>query len=785
VHISLRGAVQGVGFRPFVFRLASEIGLNGWIKNSGQGVFIEVEGDRNDVDLFLYRVRAEKPRNAFISSFEYCYLDVLGYSSFEIVGSESSDFKVAVILPDIAICPDCLRELFDPHDRRYLYPFINCTNCGPRFSIITSLPYDRKNTTMADFTMCEECRREYEDPTNRRFHAQPNACPKCGPHVELWNKTGEIISSDHEAISSAADFVRNGSILALKGIGGFHLIADARNDNAVRTLRHRKMREEKPFAIMVDSIETAKRICVMSDPERDILLSPESPIVLLKNRDCSMVSPSVAPNNPYLGIMLPYTPLHHLLMKDLAFPVVATSGNRSDEPICTDEREALKRLSGIADFFLVHNRRIARHVDDSIVKFVGNRPMMIRRARGYAPLPILMREDSKQRPPILSVGAHLKNTVALVIDENIFVSQHVGDLDSLEAQNAFKQTCADLQDLYQVKIAVVAHDAHPDYSSTVYAQQMHKPLFAVQHHIAHIASCIAENEISGPVLGVAWDGTGYGYDHTIWGGEFFVVDGKTFERYASFKKFPLPGGEEAIRESRRAALGVLFEVFGNDLQELVDERILNKFSSHELSIFLSMLMKGINSPLTSSAGRLFDAAASITGVRDISKFEGQSAMEFEYAINGETLEESYPFVVNEFKSNPGNDFMTPSHIIDWEQIVLNLLYDVRKMVPVKYISAKFHNAMARVVVEIARRAGIKKVVLSGGCFQNKYLSEKTIALLTEEGFQPYWHQRIPPNDGGISLGQAYITMTKLKPIGNRQSSWDTRTSQGGSREVRR
>lgn len=771
LHIILRGAVQGVGFRPFVFRLASEMNLNGWVKNSGEGVFIEVEGDRTDLDIFLYRVRAEKPRNAFISSFEYSYLDEFGYDKFQILDSESSNFKDAAILPDISICPDCLRELFDPLDRRYLYPFINCTNCGPRFTIITSLPYDRKNTTMVDFEMCDECKSEYEDPTNRRFHAQPNACPKCGPHVELLNNRGEVISSHHEAVKEAADFVKKGNIVALKGIGGFHLIADATSDNAVRLLRQRKMREEKPFAVMCNSIESVEYICRISDAERYMLLSPESPIVLLTKRNARVLSSLIAPNNPYLGIMLPYSPLHHLLMRELSFPVIATSGNRVDEPISIDEHDALKRLSDIADFFLVHNRRIARHADDSIVRLIGGRQMIIRRARGYAPLPILVREKIEKHSTVLSVGAHLKNTVALVVGNNVFVSQHVGDLDSYESMNAFKRTCKDLQELYEVKAELIVHDAHPDYLSTIYAKQIGKPRHTVQHHIAHIASCIAENEINGPILGVAWDGTGYGYDGTIWGGEFFVIEGNEFERFASFRKFPLPGGELAIREARRSALGVLFEIFGDSMEEHVDHRVLNKFTLNEFSNLIKMLRRGINSPLTSSAGRLFDAAASISGVSDISKFEGQSAMKFEFTIDDEIIRDTYPFVVNESKSNVVNDFMIPSHIIDWEGIVLGLLNDVCNDVPVRYISAKFHNAMAGIILEIARLSGIKKVVLSGGCFQNKYLSEKTINSLTEDGFQPYWHQRIPPNDGGVSLGQAYAALTKMQPFANDRPRW--------------
>ena len=608
----IRGAVQGVGFRPFVYRLASELKLPGWVSNTAQGVFIEVEGDKSVLDQFVLRLQNDKPPRSFIQSFEFSFLDPVGYPTFEIKKSDHAGFKTALILPDIATCPDCLAEVFDPRNRRYLYPFTNCTYCGPRFSIIESLPYDRPNTSMKRFTMCPDCQREYDDPNDRRFHAQPIACPVCGPRLELWNGDGKRVCRDQEALHGAEQAIRAGSIVAVKGLGGFHLMVDARSDEAVRCLRERKHREEKPLALMFPSIDAVLQECVVSDFERRLLLSPESPIVLLERKDnrelygrlvsASRLADSVAPANPNLGIMLPYTPLHHMLMADLGHPVIATSGNLSDEPICTDEREALRRLGGIADVFLVHDRPIVRHIDDSIVRVILGRELVMRRACGYAPLPVQLPEATVS--PIVAVGAHLKNTVAVAVGTNAFVSQHIGDLETRQSLEAFRKVAADLQSMYDVTPALVACDMHPDYFSTREGRAMGPEVVEVQHHHAHMMSCVAENQLEGEVLGVSWDGTGFGTDGTVWGGEFLINHGAQFERFASLRPFRLPGGEKAIREPRRSAAGLLYELLGDDFLQHKDNVPLSAFTVAELSVVHQMLKRGVNAPLTSSVRRI-------------------------------------------------------------------------------------------------------------------------------------------------------------------------------------
>jgi hydrogenase maturation protein HypF len=778
LQVTIRGAVQGVGFRPFIYRLATEMRLPGWVLNSSQGVFVEVEGENHVLDAFLLRVEKEKPPRSSIHSLEFSVLDPIGFTRFEIRQSDESGEKTTLVLPDIATCPDCLREIFDPLNRRYLYPFTNCTNCGPRFSIIDALPYDRPNTSMKKFQMCDHCRREYEDPLDRRFHAQPNACPKCGPHLELWDENGRILSSHRDSLLEAANATRHGKIVAMKGLGGFHLIVDARNNDAVKRLRERKHREEKPLALMYPTLEAVKIDCVVSELEERLLLSPESPIVLLSRRSPISdfgfrppagragnsnfsIASSVAPLNPYLGVMLPYTPLHHILMKELGFPVVATSGNLSDEPICTDEGEALKRLSDIADLFLVHDRPIVRHVDDSVVRVLMGRELVLRRARGYAPLPIRVR--ASKEAPVLAVGAHLKNTVAVSSGNNVFISQHVGDLETQEAFHAFQGVCRDLPNLFGSKPESLVCDIHPAYLSTQFAKGQDRQVVEVQHHYAHIASCMAENELDGIVLGVSWDGTGYGLDGTIWGGEFLTTTERSFQRVASFRQFRLPGGERAIREPRRTAIGVLYEIFGDKLFEQKNIAVLDSFAESELRVVRQAIARGVNSPQSSSVGRLFDAVASYIGLRQRVNFEGQAAMELEFAIEKTKTDELYQFRLLDFGSrieketSPKSEFRNPRStiVIDWEPMILELLDDVGRAVSPCAISAKFHNTLVEIVVEIAKRIGEKRVVLSGGCFQNKYLTERAVQRLEVVGFQPYWHQRVPPNDGGISLGQVF------------------------------
>jgi hydrogenase maturation protein HypF len=859
----VHGAVQGVGFRPFIFRLASELRLTGWVSNTVQGVFLEVEGPRVELEKFLLRVETDKPPRSFIQSLEASWLDPVGYAGFEIRQSESAGSKTALVLPDIATCPDCLAEIFDPDNRRYLYPFTNCTNCGPRFSIIESLPYDRTNTSMKIFRMCARCQAEYDDPRDRRFHAQPNACPDCGPHLELWRGCAHESAADpsphssqprpeergYQALLTAADALRRGKIAAVKGLGGFHLMADARNAEAVRRLRERKHREEKPFALMFSSLESVKAVCEVSPQEERLLRSPEAPIVLLRRRSKSQISKlkfeiaeGIAPRNPDLGVMLPYTPLHHLLMSVLGFPVVATSGNLSDEPICIDEREALERLGEIADLFLVHNRPIVRHVDDSIARVMLGRQLVLRRARGYAPLPVTLRPQlsTLNSQPVLAVGAHLKNTVALCIGSQVLISQHIGDLETDEAFEAFRRVIADFEKLYETKPNIIAADLHPDYLSTKYARELVRDallrvpaeqplgppiaqaslsgragcpqpagsairtsrptLVGVQHHVAHVLSCMAENELEPPALGVSWDGTGYGLDGTIWGGEFFLVSDTVCQRAAHLRPFRLPGGDKAVKEPRRTALGLLYELFGDalfsesappellrgvpgsprsasTLRRASEDRgaPLDAFSASEIATLKNMLKRGLNSPLTSSVGRLFDAVAALTGLRQRTHFEGQAAMELEFALEGINTEEGYPMPIadsrlpiemasGEAASSPrirDRGSRTTDHaslMLDWSPMIKAMLADLNSGVPTGLISARFHNALAEMVVAVARYCGQERVVLSGGCFQNRYLTERIVRRLQMAEFRPYWHQRVPPNDGGIALGQIIAAM---------------------------
>lgn len=753
--VTVLGAVQGVGFRPFVYRLATQLRLNGWVLNSSQGVFIEVEGPLHLLQTFLVRLEQEKPPLAIVQSLESSFLDAVGYDRFEIRYSEQTGQKTALILPDVAICPDCLLEMLDPANRRYRYPFTNCTNCGPRFSIIEQLPYDRPNTSMKQFAMCSACDREYHDPADRRFHAQPNACSQCGPHLELWDERGMVLAEGDEALRQAAQFVVGGKILALKGIGGFQLIVDATAECAVAGLRRRKRREEKPFALMYPSLDLIKQDCRVSIPEQRLLLSPESPIVLLGRRSGeSFLAASVAPANVNFGIMLPYTPLHHLLLRDIGFPVVATSGNLANEPICVDEHEALKRLAGIADFFLVHNRPIVRHVDDSITQVVCGREMVLRRARGYAPLPVRM---NASQPRILAVGAHLKNSVALSVGRDVFISQHIGDLETTTALSAFHKTVADLPRLYDAQPELVVCDLHPDYLSTKYALGLRSPVQQVQHHWAHVLSCMAENELEPPVLGVAWDGTGYGTDSTIWGSEFLVADEDSFQRVACFRRFRLPGGEAAVKEPRRTALAVLFEIWGNNGLKDRDLASVAEFSEKEITLIQQMLMSGFNAPVTSSAGRLFDVVASLIGLRQRVTFEGQAAIELESVIDSE-VSDLYQFEI-------GDDL---PQIIDWAPMIAEILIDLQRGKSAGLISAKFHNTLAEVIIRIAERNDQSRVVLTGGCFQNRYLLERSILRLSQAGFRPYWHQRVPTNDGGIALGQVVAAARASRGMASRE-----------------
>ena len=754
-RIQILGAVQGVGFRPFVYRLAAEMKLTGWVINASTGVIIEIQGSRMELNQFVERLKIEKPQIAIINDIKINELKPKRETGFSIEKSTDDKIKTALILPDLATCHDCLNDIFDQDNRRYLYPFTNCTNCGPRFSIIKALPYDRPNTTMSAFEMCDECREEYENPGDRRFHAQPNACPECGPVMQIWNQQGWVLADKREAMRQAVEAVNEGKIVAVKGLGGFHLVVDAGNYDSVDRLRNLKGREMKPFALMFPSLEAVKDICEVSALEEEILLSIASPITLLKiKKDIELentIAGSVAPGNPYLGVMLPYTPLHHILMRELGRPIVATSGNYSDEPICIEENEALKRLGGIAEMFLIHNRPIARHVDDSIVRIMSGREMIMRRARGYAPLPVRVAIDLK---PTLAVGAHLKNNVALAVNKNVFISQHIGDLETELAYNAFREVIEQLQGLYEKPPENIACDYHPDYLSSEYAQNKIEQPFKVQHHIAHILSCMAENNINAPVLGVAWDGTGLGLDRTIWGGEFITVNGPECKRVATFKTFGLPGGDKAVREPRRTAIGLLYEIFGEKLFDNNKLCPVRGYSETELQLIKDMLVGNLNCPRTSSVGRMFDAVSSILNIHQRISFEGQAAMELEFMLDNVATDKYYEIPVTQDDSG--------LYILDWSGMYRAIITDFDNNVDPAEISARFHNSLVEAIITIVSAIKIKTVVLSGGCFQNKYLTERSIARLTDEGYDPVWHRQVPPNDGGISLGQIKAVADNIK-----------------------
>jgi len=754
LKMTIRGAVQGVGFRPFIYRLAAELGLNGWVNNTARGVFVEVEGAREKLDQFLLRVEREKPAISFIQSLESSFADPAGYVGFEIRKSEGGE-KTALVMPDVATCPECLRDILDPANRRFGYPFTNCTNCGPRYTIIESLPYDRPRTTMKNFTMCAECEREYGDPANRRFHAQPNACPECGPQLQLWSMDGTVLSARESALQQAAEAIRQGKIVGVKGLGGFHLMVDARNEEAVRRLRERKHREEKPFALMVPSVEDVLRECELTPLEERLLRSPESPIVLVRRKQlaASTLAPSVAPGNPMLGVMLPYTPLHHLLTRTLGFAVIATSGNLSDEPICTDEFEAVERLREIADLLLVHNRPILRHVDDSIVRVMASRKMVMRRARGFAPLPVMLDEEM---PKVLGVGAHQKNTVALSVGRQVFLSQHIGDLETEQASMAFERVVESLENLYEVKPEAVACDLHPNYISTGYANRVSANPIRVQHHYAHVLACMAENEVRSPALGVAWDGSGWGPDGTVWGGEFLKIDEYGYTRVARLRPMRLAGSERAVREPRRCGLGMLFEALGEQVFQREDFAPVRAFPAAELKIVEAMLQKGLNSPWTSSAGRLFDAVASLIGVRQISRYEGQAAMELEWLALGSDESGVYDFAINAPESDAA-----PAEL-DWAPMVHEILDDVVRNAKPEAMARRFHNTLAEMIMRVASQQTGLPVALSGGCFQNRLLTELTVARLEAEDVKVYWPQRVPPNDGGIALGQVVAAARQLR-----------------------
>ncbi|MFC2047841.1 carbamoyltransferase HypF [Chloroflexota bacterium] len=754
VHISVRGVVQGVGFRPFVYQLATKHNLKGWVCNTSEGVKIEVEGEAETIEQFSRDLNEQAPPRASIEDITIQRLPdrYKKYEKFEIRHSIVEEGKYQLVSPDIATCQDCLKEILSPDDRRYRYPFTNCTNCGPRFTIIEDIPYDRPKTTMRHFRMCPKCQCEYDDPLNRRFHAQPNACPDCGPLLRLLDAKGRTIAVD-DAIATTSQLLREGKIVAIKGLGGFLIACDATSETAVNLLRRRKIRPSKPLAIMVSSIGEAREHCYMNKEEERLLDSPYSPIVLMKWKASSPVSPAVAPKLKYLGVMLPYTPLHHLLLRETGLPLVMTSGNLSEEPIAKDNDEAVRRLSGIVDYFLVHNRDIYARYDDSVTMVERNVPQVVRRARGYAPYPIHLGFSSQQ---ILACGAEEKNTFCLTRDEYAFVSQHIGDMENLETMENFESAIDLYQRLFRIEPKIIAHDHHPEYLATKYAKELAAKsaditLIPVQHHHAHIVSCMADNGIDTSVIGVALDGTGYGTDGNIWGGEFMIADYKSFTRLGQLEYLPLPGGALSIKKTFRTAVGYLLSLLG---ESALNQNLpfLKQIDKVEIGIIRKQIEQKLNSPLTSSCGRLFDAVSALTGIRGEIDYEAQAAIELEMlACDVPDEIGSYPFPITK---------QSGLSIVKLKDLLSAVIYDLQCGVSQATIAARFHNSIALMIVElcqaISKKTGINQVTLSGGVFQNRLLLRKTVSLLENREFKVLTHRQVPTNDGGISLGQAII-----------------------------
>ncbi|WP_245613600.1 carbamoyltransferase HypF [Pelobacter seleniigenes] len=751
-RLHIEGIVQGVGFRPFVYREAQACGLAGWVLNNSQGVLIEIEGLPAQQQEFLARLQQRLPPLASITRLVRQPIPAQGESSFQIRASATENDHNIQVAADSYVCPDCLAELFDPADRRYGYPFINCTNCGPRYSIVTAIPYDRPNTTMAAFRMCPHCQAEYDDPGSRRFHAQPNACPVCGPQLQLVDAAGNPVNGDPIAQTSA--LLAAGHIIAIKGLGGYHLAVAADNAAAVAELRRRKARDEKPFALMSFDLERIRGYARVSAAEAALLTGPQRPIVLLEKLPEHNLAELVAPRNRYFGVMLPATPLHYLLLRQ--FPaLVMTSGNRSDEPIAFEDHDARERLATIADYRLSHNRAIHIRCDDSIARVMTGKPLLLRRSRGFVPhsLPL---PGAQSR--VLALGAELKSTFCLSRRDRAFLSQHIGDLKNLETAQSLAAGIAHLERILEWQPEVIAHDLHPDYLSTSYAREraaQHNglPCIAVQHHHAHLASCMAENGISEPCIGLVCDGIGYGEDGQIWGGEFLIGDYHSYQRVGHFADLPMPGGDAATREPYRMAISLLHRVYGRELPELP---FLRSVPDGTLQLLLQMIEKRVNSPLTSSCGRLFDAIAALTGLRSHSHYEGQAALELEMAISGNCFT-PYPY---QLEPQAGQWIFDPGPSV---RAIVNDLFEE---VDVGMISGRFHTTLAVMMVDVCSHIraahGLCKVVLSGGVFQNRFLTETILSLLHKQDFQPVTHSLVPPNDGGLALGQAVIAGHQLQ-----------------------
>ena len=749
-HLAVAGVVQGVGFRPFVYQLAARHGLGGWVLNDAEGVKIEVEGPWEAINRFVHDLQTELPPLAKIADLAQAFVPSLSENSFIIRESRSGAERSALISPDTNVCADCLKELFDPADRRFRYPFINCTNCGPRYTIVTDIPYDRPNTTMKDFPMCALCSQEYQDPADRRFHAQPVACPACGPAVELQDAAGRRLDVADPVRETAARLKR-GEILAIKGLGGFHLACDATDETMVRELRRRKQREEKPFAVMSNDLENVMQYAEADEAERELLLSFRRPIVLLRKRRPERLASSVAPRNRSYGVMLPCTPIQHLLLAEGFRALVMTSANLTDEPLCISNGEAIVRLRGIADGFLMHNRDICARTDDSIARVMAGRERLLRRARGYVPLPISLQRDG---PKVLAVGAELKGAICLMKGRNAFLGQHLGDLKNALALDFFEETVAHLCRILEIEPEVVAHDLHPDYFSTRHARRLKGlPLVGVQHHHAHVAAVLAEHGEEGTVLGVALDGAGYGSDGTIWGGEFLIADLRDFRRVGHLAAMPLPGGDAAIAEPWRTAVAYLHAAFGPEWANL-DIPFVKRMDMARARLVVQMIAKRVNTPFTTSTGRLFDAVASLLGICDRNTHEGQAPMELE-AIADEGETRALP---SEIRRDNG------VFLLDPRSYIRSVVERLRENAPAEAISAEFHNGLCNGVAAMCERIREAEktscVALSGGVFQNKLLFERTVRELERKGFRVLTHQLVPPNDGCIALGQAAVARAR-------------------------
>ncbi len=744
-QIDINGIVQGVGFRPFVFQLARAHDLRGRVGNTAGGVSIHLEGPLVRLDAFVADIETKKPPLAHIVELRVTPVQWQGCDDFTIIKSKSSHTRATLISPDVAMCADCRRELFDPEDRRFHYPFINCTNCGPRYTIIDDIPYDRPKTSMRCFVMCDQCQAEYDDPNDRRFHAQPNACHRCGPQVALHDQNGDPLEVD-DPIAQAAQRLKAGRILAVKGLGGFHLAVDAFNDQAVARLRARKHREEKPLAVMSPDLETVGRYAHISSHEAELLTSIQRPIVLLVKQQPEKLAFSVAPRNQYYGAMLPYTPLHELLLALGFDALVMTSGNLSEEPIAIDNGEAFRRLKGIADYFLIHDRDIYLRSDDSIVRRAAGETRPMRRSRGFVPIPIFLKAEV---PAILACGAEQKNTICLTKGRQAFVSQHIGDLENLATEDFFQLTIDHLKRILDIVPERVVCDRHPDYLSTQWARrQDDTPVYAVQHHHAHVAAAMAEHHLEGPVIGLAFDGTGYGDDGTIWGGEVLVADYGGFTRAAHLETVPMPGSAAAIKSPWRMALAYLHQTYGDGLWGL-GLPMVDRLERSKAELMVQMCQRSLNAPLTSSMGRLFDGVAAIVGLRQKVAYEGQAAMELEMMADKDEAG-SYDF---EWQGGPVRQIAVAP-------IIKGVVADIRGGMPAFIIGAKFHNTLiqgcAHLCAEIGKAHQLDRVVLSGGCFQNRLLLEGLTQSLTRGGFKVFNHRQVPANDGGIALGQALV-----------------------------